>query len=54
MVGPGPVHHVERFISKHDITMMAQYFYFPSFAAFTRDIYDIVPQAIKLISPRPL
>ena len=36
------------------LSLSGQYHEYPLFAALTRDIYDIVPQAIKLISPRPL
>jgi hypothetical protein len=35
------------------LSLSARYHKCPSFAALTRDICDVVPQAIKLISPRP-
>ena len=36
------------------LLLSGQYHEYPLFAALTRDIYDVVPQAIKLISPCPL
>jgi hypothetical protein len=35
------------------LSLSRRYHKCPSFAALTHDIYDIVPKAIKLISPRP-
>ena len=35
------------------LSLSGRYHKCPSFAALTRDIYDVVSQSIKLISPRP-